>query len=76
MATSSYRHFYVENADVCDEEAAKPLGDAARRKLVVGSGAAILQLKAPSTTFQVSQGLTCVCSVFGGALRRPEPQQG
>jgi len=44
----------VENADVCDEAAARPLGDTPRTQLVVGSGAAILQLRAPSTNFQAS----------------------
>ncbi len=45
---ANYRHFHLDNADICNSG---KLGEESN-SLVIGSGAAIIQLQSPSTKFQ------------------------
>ena len=49
LTSGSYRHFHVDNADLCNTGKLKL---SRTKTLSLGSGAAILQLNAPSRTFQ------------------------
>ncbi len=53
--SADYRHFHLDNADICNSESSKPLD--------IGSGAVILQLDSPSRSFQPSYKKSKQCEV-------------
>ena len=71
ICTSSYRHYYVDNADVCsgsDNPASEP------KVLDLGEGAAIISLKSPSQRLQPEYRNKAVrCKIH---LKVPEEQKG
>lgn len=53
-ALAKYRHFHVDNTDICNTgiNLGPKLGLGETKTLNIGTGAAIFQLKSPSTSFQ------------------------
>ena len=54
---ANYRHFYIENADVCRvQKSLLSSATSSSKKLSIGSGATIFTLRSPSSTFQPNYG--------------------
>lgn len=56
VSQAKYRHFHVENHDVCTEQSSFIGSATPTRKLSIGSGAAIFTLQSPSSQFQPNYG--------------------